>query len=87
MYGHADGDCAVIGGSVYRGLRWPALTGVYFFGDFCSSRIRSLRRENGQWVSGVALRIDGETTTFGEDEQGEIYVGSAGAIFRIDAVF
>jgi glucose/arabinose dehydrogenase len=37
-YQHAQG-CSVTGGYVYRGQEFPALTGIYLFGDFCSGRI------------------------------------------------
>ncbi|MFO0983124.1 MAG: PQQ-dependent sugar dehydrogenase [Planctomycetota bacterium] len=41
-YTHADG-CAITGGYVYRGCAVPSLQGTYFFGDYCSARIWSLR--------------------------------------------
>ena len=33
-YSHADG-CTVIGGYVYRGTRFPAFVGRYFYADLC----------------------------------------------------
>ena len=33
---HADGNCAIVGGYVYRGRAIPALDGVYVFGDDCN---------------------------------------------------
>ena len=35
-YEHGSGDCAVIGGYVYRGSAIPGLQGTYLFGDECS---------------------------------------------------
>ena len=33
-----DFGCAVVGGNVYRGRRFPSLFGTYLAGDFCSGR-------------------------------------------------
>jgi glucose/arabinose dehydrogenase len=38
--GHnAPGDCAIIGGFVYRGGEMPELDGWYVYGDFCTGKI------------------------------------------------
>src|SRR5690606_8860840 len=36
-YSHANGNCAVIGGVVYRGSQIPALRGRFLFADYCTS--------------------------------------------------
>src|SRR5690606_35868014 len=36
-------ECAITGGYVYRGEDIPGLDGTYFFSDFCSAKIWSLR--------------------------------------------
>ncbi len=36
---HTDGNCAIVGGYVYRGRAIPALRGVYLFGDDCRTAI------------------------------------------------
>ena len=42
-YNHTQG-CAISGGTVYRGTRYPTLQGIYFFGDWCSGQIWGLRQ-------------------------------------------
>ena len=83
---HGDGDCAVVGGYVYRGRAIPDLVGAYVYADNCNGKIRALRlapdgtvelmRELGVEANGI--------TSFGQDRSGELYVltGAAG-VFRI----
>jgi glucose/arabinose dehydrogenase len=87
-YSHGDG-CSVTGGVVYRGCRVPALAGTYFFADYCSAFVRSLRFANGQatefrdWTSG--LRGIDSPTSFGLDAAGELYVvDQDGEIYRLE---
>jgi glucose/arabinose dehydrogenase len=80
-YGHVGtGDCtaAVIGGYVYRGAGYPQLTGIYFYGDYCFGWLFA----NGQMLSPNVPQL----TTFGEDNSGEIYLGTGdGKLFRLAA--
>jgi len=78
-YSHNAGDCSVTGGFVYRGTRYPSLQGIYFYGDYCSGRIRTLTRANGAWQSAVALQTNLLISTFGEDDSGELYVADHGS--------
>src|SRR6185437_5613537 len=48
VYSHADDNCSVTGGYVYRGRTVTAAVGRYFFGDYCSGIVWSLRIDNGQ---------------------------------------
>ena len=84
-YGH-DAGCSVIGGYVYRGSAIPSFRGHYFYGDFCSGFVRSLRVEGGnatdtrEWPQ---LAPGDQITSFGQDSAGEIYVvTSGGGVFR-----
>jgi glucose/arabinose dehydrogenase len=87
-YSHGEG-CSVTGGVVYRGCRIPALAGTYFFADYCSAFVRSLRFASGQatelrdWTAG--LRGIDSPTSFGLDAAGELYiVDQDGEIYRLE---
>jgi glucose/arabinose dehydrogenase len=84
-YDHGAGDCSVTGGYVYRAATFPRMQGLYFYGDFCSGRIWSLRRENTAWTSSLLLDTAINISAFGEDERGNLYVASynTGQIFPL----
>jgi len=75
VYSHAStGGCSVTGGFVYRGTAYPALYGYYFFADFCNGTIYALDPNNGNAVT-VAGTFPGRAfSTFGEDDNGELYI-------------
>ncbi len=84
-YSHSLG-CSVTGGYVYRGKNYPWLRGVYFYADYCSGRIWSLEQiEPGNWISTQRRDEAFNISSFGEDENGELYVAgfSNGRIYRI----
>jgi hypothetical protein len=73
-YGH-DLGCTVVGGYVYRGTRYPALEGVYLFGDYCSGRIFALDPSTDAFREPVEVGDAGSNvSSFGEDAAGELYV-------------
>ena len=80
-----DGNCAVVGGHVYRGSAQPALDGVYVFGDYCSGRVYTLQVDEGTTTPREVLDSDLSISAFGIDEDGELYVAdlSGGALQRI----
>lgn len=86
-YNHTEG-CSITGGYVYRGAAVPALQGTYFYSDFCTGFVRSFRfngmvTEEFDWL---ALRPDGDITSYGEDAAGELYIMTAppqNGLFRI----
>src|SRR6266516_378265 len=47
VYSHAGGNCSVTGGYVYRGNAVPSARGRYFYGDYCTGMIWSLRISGG----------------------------------------
>ncbi len=85
-YNHALG-CSVTGGYVYRGEAIPDLEAVYLFSDYCSGRVwASYRDSNMQWNTTEFLETGFQVSSFGEDENGEVYIidYGSGSIYRID---
>jgi len=84
-FSHADGQCSVTGGFVYRGRKFPGLRGTYIYGDLCSGRIWGLRKEGDLWTNRLLLDTLLTISTFGEDEEGNLYVAdiAAGDIYEI----
>lgn len=79
--------CAVTGGYVYRGTRWRGLAGWYLYGDYCGGQIWGLRESApGRWTNTLLLNTDLRIGSFGEGEDGELYVvHHGGAVYRITA--
>jgi glucose/arabinose dehydrogenase len=89
-YSHAAGDCAVIGGYVYRGARYPAMTGHYLMTDLCTGTFRDLVSDGaGGWIASVHGKLLNTSSyvSFGEDASGELYVVNAGDgfLYRLKA--
>ena len=84
-YDHSQG-CSITGGYVYRGGEYPMLQGVYLFGDYCSGTIwATIPNPDGSWNTTEMLTADARISSFGEDENGELYVTdlSSGTIYRV----
>ena len=76
--------CSVTGGYRYRGTRWPALYGTYIYADYCSGRIWAATQMDGQWSARVVADTDLLIVSFGEDDEGELYVvDHAGSVFEL----
>jgi glucose/arabinose dehydrogenase len=83
QYPHADG-CSVTGGFVYRGERWPALVGTYFFGDYCSGTIWALAASDPSTGAIKVLTTDNRISSFGQNRHAEILVlDHGGRLLRI----
>jgi glucose/arabinose dehydrogenase len=78
-YGHTDGQCAVIGGVVYRGTGIPGLDGAYLFGDFCTGRLWGMRRVVDSWETTLLADAPYGISSIGVDESGEVYVVEFGS--------
>ena len=92
-YDHRAG-CSLTGGFVYRGTALPELRGTYFYGDYCTGLIRSLRVVNGgaaeplDWTAALRTKAGGPMeglSSFGVDSRGELYlVLLSGEIYRLE---
>ncbi|MCB0150422.1 MAG: glucose dehydrogenase, partial [Caldilineaceae bacterium] len=85
-YTHSDGNCSVTGGYVYRGSAYPAWNGIYFYGDYCSGHIWAMAPDDaGGWASALVADTDLVISSFGEDQDGELYVidYGGGTIYRM----
>ncbi len=70
-----DEGCSVTGGYVYRGSIFDFLYGSYIYGDFCSGLIWALNYD-GTKIVDVTILVDSDLiiSSFGEDEEGELYI-------------
>lgn len=91
-HGGAPFRCSITGGYVYRGCAMPAMRGIYFYADYCSNQIWSLRYDGATVTEFTDRTVELDTpsftinsiTSFGEDANGEIYIcDQGGEIFRI----
>jgi glucose/arabinose dehydrogenase len=93
-YDHSDSQCSVTGGYVYRGKAMFNLLGVYLYADYCNGEVRMLLRKpdnqldergTGLTLPKGNLESNGSVTSFGEDNDGEIFVLSAlGGVYKIE---
>lgn len=82
--------CAVTGGYVYRGTRFPALAGGYLFADFCGGQIwgvSAAEARAGSTSPRLLLQTQLGIASFGEDQEGELYVTdlNGGAVYQVRA--
>lgn len=87
-YDHGVDDefgCSVTGGYVYRGSVFTELQGVYIYGDFCLGEIWGLVKNGSTWTPTLLADTDFYISSFGEDENGELYVVDyvGGAVYRL----
>ncbi len=72
-YNRDEGQ-SITGGHVYRGKKWPELTGTYLYGDFMSGKIWGLRSDKeGKKPVNQLLARGSHISSFGEDKDGELY--------------
>ncbi|MGY6654774.1 PQQ-dependent sugar dehydrogenase [Amycolatopsis sp. TRM77291] len=79
--------CAVIGGHVYRGRKYAALAGgTYLATDFCQGTAWAVRKKtDGTYESARIGEFPLDATTFGTDQNGELYLAdeTPGGLHRI----
>lgn len=83
-----DAGCSVTGGYVYRGTDFPALSGGYLFGDYCSGTIWGIDARSRSFAEPVVLMQSGlSISSFGLDEDGELYLTdlSGGRVLQVVA--
>jgi hypothetical protein len=86
-YSHDVGN-SITGGYRYRGDAFPQLQGTYLFADFITGRIWSMTRGSGRWnAPQEELDTNLSVSSFGEDEEGELYVVDfgGGSVYRLTA--
>lgn len=84
QYTHTDtGGCSITGGFVYTGSAYPNFQNKYFFADICVNKV-GMVSETGT-ISYSGNLAGGFYTTFGEDQNGELYVGSStnGTVYKL----
>jgi glucose/arabinose dehydrogenase len=72
------GRCSITGGYVYRGDKQTLPFGAYIFGDYCTGEVLMFYRGEEK----LLLRTTKRITSFGVDEEGELYV-VGGTVDRI----
>ena len=72
-YSHQLG-CAITGGYVYRGTAQPALVGAYLYADYCGGTISLLTMNGSVVVQEIALTTPLHIASFGQGEDGELYL-------------
>lgn len=83
-YAHSEG-CSVTGGYRYRGPIQD-MNGIYIYGDYCSGSIWFAERQGGTWTASVWKASGLNISSFGEDEEGNVYVvDSNGAVYRFES--
>ena len=78
---------SITGGYRYRGSRYPQLQGVYFYADFATGNFYAATEANGAWIPQGPRDTPHGISTFGEDQNGELYFADlfAGTVYRIEA--
>ena len=72
---HAGGDCAIVGGYVYRGTVIGALRGAYLYGDFCTGEIRGAVQSSGTVTQRRDLGLNvPQMSSFAQGPKGELRV-------------
>ncbi len=77
-FDHSEGN-AVIGGYVYQGSKIAALQKTYIFGDLGSGKIWGLQETTpGNWTRTLLISSGKTISSFGQDQNGEVYVVDLG---------
>jgi glucose/arabinose dehydrogenase len=78
----SNGRCAIIGGYRYRGRLYPAMAGMYIYGDYCTGEMWALAGSTNAKVYDHPRAI----TSFGESAGAELFVvDTGGNMYRVTA--
>ncbi|HSH79317.1 MAG TPA: PQQ-dependent sugar dehydrogenase [Herpetosiphonaceae bacterium] len=79
--------CTIVAGYRYRGTAVPDLAGAFIYADYCSGRMWALTQgSDGSWTNHDLVEAERGISSFGEDENGELYlVNIGGALYRLGA--
>ena len=84
-----EGQKALIGGVIYRGMKIPGICGRYFYASWPDGGIKSLVVKGGKLSGGASSHGGlgtGGIASFGEDGEGEIYYATQGGeVYKIEA--
>lgn len=87
-YAHVGNNCSgsITGGYVYRGTAYPNLVGKYIFAEFCKQTIGVLTETSpDNWsLAFQTPNITSNWTTFGEDQDGALYIAGGSTIYKIE---
>jgi hypothetical protein len=74
----------VTGGFAYQGTAQSDLQNIYFYADYCDGKVYGLKRGVNGWQSQMLLNTSYRPSSFGEDENGELYlVDISGQIYHL----
>jgi glucose/arabinose dehydrogenase len=84
-YDHSDKRCSVTGGYIYRGTKYPAMAGKYFYADLCSGQLYYAVQSASKWQPTLAASTQLQISSFGQDSSGELYAADVktGIIYRL----
>jgi len=78
------GSGAITGGYPYTGTTYPTFSGKYFFSDLYTDQIGYISDVGGAITWSVPFTFLGGITSFGEDRNGELYVGTfSGSVYKV----
>jgi hypothetical protein len=84
-YDHSLG-CSITGGLRVRGPNLPSFAAKYLYADYCSGLMWAGTQVSGSaWTSAVVWDFGTNISSFGEDENGDVYVAAhaTGTIYRL----
>lgn len=84
-YQHNGSLCVIVGGYRYRGASSPLLSATYVYADYCAGQIFGAVQSGPTWSSSLLIDASFPVSTFGEDEDAELYVADygGGALYRL----